>query len=168
MKLSPKDIALVAVAAVIILVIALFGFPNTGSTTQTVTTDLTIQFFGAPAPIHPGNLTTWTLAGGVWHMTSVSDPGGNTTWVFKNIEGNSSCYAQLLVAGKVAPFHIDSRNETMGTLVTAIAGDTNQEGGGLCWQYYVNGVYANRACSVITIGNGDQVAWKYQSNQLQS
>ncbi|MCX6651939.1 MAG: DUF4430 domain-containing protein [Methanomassiliicoccales archaeon] len=165
MKLSSKDVVLVAVAAVVILVIALFGFPNTGSTGETVTTTISIQFFDAPAPIHPGNLTTWALVGGEWHMTSASN-GGSTTWVFKNVTSKSSCYEQLLEAGRIAPFHIDSRNESLGIFVTAIAGEFNQEGGGPGWQYYVNGVYANRACSIITIDNGDQVAWKYQTNQI--
>jgi len=284
MKLSPKDIVLVAVAAVIILVIALFGFPNPDAGVA-VTTTWTIDFASTPSPIAPGNITTWTYAGGAWTMTSADNndrsvwrfgnvtsdcsieksgdtsatitidfaalraplnpgnvstwtfsgdawsstslangdhsqwtlmnltaqakcfkgetviatlvidfvdaaaplnPGNLTTWekvgntwqittetnaghsewVFKNVTSGYKCYQQLMTVASIGEFGVITVNQTLGVFVTSIAGLANQEGGGPGWQYYVNGVYANRACNIIPVGNGDQVVWKYQSNQM--
>lgn len=165
MKLNVRDAILIVVAAVIVAVIAVFAFPNLGSTSDTVVSSVSIDFYDAPAPIHQGNITTWTLVDGQWRMSSV-DNGGHTIWVFRNLTSKSSCYDQLVAAAGIAHFSVESQNQSLGLIITAIGGDSNLQYEGRAWQYYVNGVYANRACSVITVGNGDQVIWKYLPNQM--
>ena len=49
-----------------------------------------------------------------------------------------------------------------GVLIESIAGVQNQNNGGPGWQYYVNGVYANRSCSLYYLSNGGTVVWKYE------
>ncbi len=166
MKLRPRDLILMAVAVVIVLVIALFGFPNTGSTGVTVRGNLTIELADAPSPINQGMNTTWTLVGGSWTNTTTVNSLGQTVWIFENVTSNSSCYDQLLSASRIAGFSIESQNQTLGLIVTSIGGASNLEFEGRAWQYYVNGVYANRACNIVTVANGDNVVWKYQPNQM--
>jgi hypothetical protein len=89
MKLNGKDVVLAGLAVVIVAVILLFGFPNQGSGTN-VTTTWTVDFAGTPAPIAPGNVTTWTFAGGEWTMTTVKN-GGHSVWVFSNITAQAIC-----------------------------------------------------------------------------
>ena len=89
MKLGGKDIVLAGLAVAIVAVILLFGFPNQSSGTS-VTTTWTVDFASTPAPIAPGNVTTWTFSGGEWTMSTVAN-GGHSVWVFSNITSQSSC-----------------------------------------------------------------------------
>ncbi|QLH75261.1 MAG: DUF4430 domain-containing protein [Methanomassiliicoccales archaeon] len=164
MKLSSKDVVLVALAAVIISVIVLFGFPANGDNEGEVTTDITIDFIDGAPSLNPGNLTTWTFIDGEWNVTSV-DNGGHTVWVFKGISSGPNCYLQLMAAAEVGGFIVGEESQPLGTLITSIAGVEN-EIPGAGWQYYVNGVYANRACNFVDIKDGDEVVWKFQKNQM--
>lgn len=165
-KLRPRDYILIVLAVVIILVIALFGFPNTGNTEVTVKSSLTIQFADAPAPMNQGKNTTWTMAGGSWASSVVNNTSGETVWIFENVTSKSNCYDQLVSASRVGAFDVGSQNQSLGLIVISIAGDSNLEFEGRAWQYYVNGAYANRACNIVTVANGDNVVWKYQPNQM--
>ena len=89
MRINGKDIVLAGLAVVIVAVILLFGFPIQGSGTN-VTTTWTVDFAGTPAPIAPGDVTTWTFAGGAWTMTSVAN-GGHSVWIFTNTTSKVSC-----------------------------------------------------------------------------
>ncbi len=159
-KLQTKDLVMIAIAVVIIVIIAAFAFPDMSGSEEDVTTDLTIDFVNTPAPIHPGNLTTWQKVDGEWLNTSVANEG-HSVWVFKNVTSGSNCYLQLMEAASIAHFDVETEEQTLGLLVTSIAGLTNQMGGGPGWQFYVNDVYGNHACNVIPIANGDNVEWKY-------
>jgi hypothetical protein len=165
-KLGPRDWILIVVAVVIVLVIALFGFPNTGSTDITVKSSLRIEFANAPAPLNQGENTTWTQVGGVWTPSVTSNLKGETIWTFVNVSSKSNCYDQLVSASRIAPFSVDSQNQSLGLIVVSVGGDSNLAYEGRAWQYYVNGVYANRACNIVTVANGDNVVWKYQPNQM--
>jgi hypothetical protein len=160
MKLKIKDAVLIVIALVIVAVIVVFGFPNPGPTGITVTTTLSIDFSEWQAPAYSGNLTTWTKVDGSWTITSVPNDG-HGVWVFKNITSKSNCYEQLLAASSLAQFSVHVQNQTLGTLVDAIAGVENQHPGA-GWQYYLNGVYANRACNLNAINNGDEILWIFQ------
>jgi hypothetical protein len=159
-KLTGKDLVLIAIAAVIIVVIAAFAFPDLGGSEEDVTTTLSIDFVNTAAPLHPGNLTTWEKVDGEWRTTTVAN-SDHSVWVFKNVTSESNCYQQLIEAAYIANFQVTTDNQTLGLLVTSIAGFTNQVGGGPGWQFYVNGVYGNHACNVIPIADGDNVEWKY-------
>jgi Domain of unknown function (DUF4430) len=88
MRVNGKDIVLAGLAVAIVAIILLFGFPNQVS--GDVTTTWTVDFGSTPAPIAPGNVTTWTFAGGAWTMKSVAN-GGHSVWVFSNITSQSTC-----------------------------------------------------------------------------
>ena len=159
-KIKPKDLVLIAIVVVIVVVIALFAFPDLGGSDEDVTTDLTINFVDTAAPLNPGNITTWEMVGGEWQATTVAN-AGHSIWVFKNVSSESNCYMQLMEAASIADFHVGTQNQTLGLLVISIADLTNQDGGGPGWQFWVNGVYGNRASNVIPIADGDDVEWKY-------
>ncbi|MDD1756231.1 MAG: DUF4430 domain-containing protein [Methanomassiliicoccales archaeon] len=159
-KLKRTDLALIAIVIVIIVIIAVFAFPDLSGSEDDVTTDLSIDFVDTAAPIHPGNITTWEMVSGEWQATTVEN-SGHSVWTFKNITSGSNCYLQLMEAASIADFAVGTQNQTLGLLVTSIADLTNQVGGGPGWQFYLNGVYGNRACNMISIANGDSVEWKY-------
>ncbi len=128
----------------------------------TVTTTMTIDFVGASAPTHPGNITTWTKVGSEWVMTSVAN-GGHSVWVFENVTSKPTCYAQLLVTEAIGGFGDTnvSYSDIGGILIQGLAGLENQNNGGPGWQYYLNEKYATRSCSLTYLSNGDTVVWKY-------
>jgi hypothetical protein len=167
MKLRPVDLALIALGVVIMIVAVVLLLSNGGSTGTTVTTTVRLEFgsSGVPAPIGQGNDTVWTKVGDEWAMTSKANSSGITTWTFKNLTSSSNCYDQLMAAAKIGAFSVVAENQTMGTIVTAIAGDSNLEHENRAWQYYVDGVYANKACNKFAITNGDMVVWRYITNQ---
>jgi hypothetical protein len=167
MKLKPVDLALIVLAVVIVIVAAALLLSTGGSTGDEVTTTVRLEFGspGVPSPINPGNDTVWTKVGNEWAVTSKPNSSGITTWTFRNLTSGSNCYDQLMAAAKIGGFHVVADNQTMGTIVTEIANDANLEHESRAWQYYVNGVYANKACNKFAILNGDVVIWKYITNQ---
>jgi hypothetical protein len=160
MKLKIKDAVLIIIAVVIVAVIVIFGFPSQGMTGNTVTATLTIDFAESQAPLYAGNLTTWTNVDGSWAVSTVTN-GGHSVWIFENVTSKSNCYEQLMKASSLGHFAIHVQNQTLGTFVDSIAGVQNQDPGA-GWQYYINGVYANRACNLNAISNGDEIMWIYQ------
>jgi len=167
MKLKSVDLVLIALAVVIVIVAAAYLLSSNGSTGNTVTATIRLEFgsAGVPAPINQGNDTVWIQVGGTWTMTTTANSSGVTTWTFINLTSSSNCYDQLMAAAKIGGFSVVTDNQTLGTLVTGIANDTNLEHENRAWQYYVNGVYANMACNKYAITNGDVVAWRYITNQ---
>jgi hypothetical protein len=161
---------LFTVATVVILgLLLLVYYQGIGSTTETVTTDLTINFYGAEGMAHEGNLTTWTYGGGKWTYTSVPSVDGNTTWVFKNITGKSNVYDQLVAASQTANFTIETQEYPgMGTIVLTINGVGNLDFEGRAWQFYVDNVYGSKASTVSSIKDGSLVRWEYLPNQQAS
>ena len=166
MKLRPRDLIMIALVVVIVLIIAVFGFPNTGSTEVSIKSNLTIDFANVPSPTNQGMNTTWKMTGGSSTSSISNNSQGQTVWIFENITSKSNCYDQLVSASRIAGFEIGSQNQTLGLIVTSIGGAANLEFEGRAWQYYVNGMYANRACNIVTVANDDHVIWKYQPNQL--
>ena len=160
MKLTPKDVVLAIIAVVIVAVIVIFGFPSQGQTGSMVTATLTIDFAESHAPAYPGNLTTWSKVDGSWTIASVPN-AGHSIWVFENITSVSNCYGQLVAASNLGHFAMHVQNQTLGTFVDNIAGIQNEDPGA-GWQYYINGVYANRACNLNAISNGYDVRWIFQ------
>lgn len=167
MRLKPVDLALIALTVVIVIVATALMLPSSGGTSDTVTTTVRIEFgsAGVPAPIDPGNDTVWTRDGNEWAMTSKANSSGTTTWTFRNLTSLSNCYDQLMAAARLGGFNVMSENQTLGLIVTEIAGDHNLEHEGRAWQYFVDGVYANKACNKFAIANGDLVVWRYITNQ---
>jgi len=167
MKLKPVDLALIALAVVIVLVAAVLLLSSGGSTGDTVTTTVRLEFgsAGVPAPINQGNDTVWTKVGNEWTRSSMANSSGTTTWTFRNLTSSSNCYEQLMAAAKIGGFPVGAENQTMGIIVTDIAGDYNLEHENRAWQYFVDGVYANKACNKFAITDGDVVVWRYITNQ---
>lgn len=162
-----KNVVLV-VAVVAVGAIVLLSFYPTGSATdKTVSTNLTINFFGAPGvTVHEGNITTWTMVDGEWRNTSVAQPDGNTTWVFQNITAASNCYDLLVAAVAIAGAPIHAEEQSLGTFVVSVDGVANMDYQSRGWQYTVNGVYGNNACNLHAIHSGDDVVWNYQVNKF--
>ncbi len=157
-----KDIILVGVVvAVVALAVAYYLSTQSGPSTN-VSTTLTIDFHSSGSPINPGNTTTWTWDGSSWSVHTEANLSGNSVWIFKNMPSGSDCLSQLLAAKDVAGFTVETETFPMGIKVNAIAGFVNQNGGGPGWQYYVNGIYANKACNLYTISKGDSVIWQYK------
>jgi len=130
---------------------------------DTVTATLTIDFVNAASPTDPGNLTTWKKVGGVWTKTSVAN-GGHSVWVFENLTSKPSCFAQLQAAESIGGFRDTNSTYSLigGVKIESLAGLENQNGGGPGWQYWVDGVYANRSSSLFYLSNGDEVTWMYK------
>jgi hypothetical protein len=161
--------ALFAVGTVVVLGLLLLVYMQSlGTTTGTATTTLTIETKGATGTINPGNTTTWTYSNGAWTSTTHVSAGGNTTYVFEGLTVKSNCYDQLITASNIAGFDVVSDNQTLGLIVTGIDGIANQGNTHDNWQYYVNGVYANKGCAVYALNDGDKVEWKFTSNQYNS
>ncbi len=130
---------------------------------DTVTTTVTIDFVDAASPTDPGSLTTWKKVDGVWTKTSVAN-GGHSVWVFENVTSKPNCFAQLQAAESIGGFGDTNTSYSIigGIKIESLAGLVNQNGGGPGWQYWVNGVYANRSSSLFYISSGDEVTWMYK------
>jgi len=130
---------------------------------DTVVTTITIDFVEASSPTDPGNLTTWTKVDNEWVKTSAPNDG-HSVWVFVNVTSKPNCLAQLQVAEGIGGFEDTnvSYSAIGGVLIQGLAGLENQDNGGPGWQYYLNGVYANRSCSLSYLSNGDTVVWMYK------
>lgn len=161
--MDKKNLILVIAAVVVVALVGVYVLYGSGSTTDTVKTKIAIRFYDAPASINPGNVTTWNNGA----IVSVFPSTDNyTVYVFENVTSQSNCYAQLVAALSMAHLSFDSENQSMGTIVTAIDGDSNLEHSGRAWQYFVDDVYANRACNYVSIANEDVVEWRYITNQF--
>jgi hypothetical protein len=163
---------LFAVFTVVLLgLLLLVYYQGIGNTTGTATTDLTIEFHNVPESmisatyVNIGNTTVWAKVGETWMSTTSTNANGSTIWVFKNITSSSNCYDQLLVASRIVGFEVDVKDYAMGTMVTKLAAVENDEFDARGWQYYVNGIYGNKASNLYSISNGDSVRWDYLSNQ---
>ena len=167
MKLKKIDVALIAIAVVIIVAGAVYYMSISGSSSNTVTTTVKLDFGSStvPAPFNQGNDTVWTQVEGTWTATTSPNASGVTTWTFRDVTSGSNCYEQLLAAASIGKFHIDSENQALGIIVTGMANNTNLQHENRAWQYYVDGMYANKACNYYAIQNGDTVLWRYITNQ---
>lgn len=169
MKLKKIDVALIAIIAVVAVAGAAYWLSISGSTGNTVTTTIRLEFGPTnevTAPFHPGNDTVWTKSGNGWTATTSPNASGGTSWTFEDVSSASNCWDQLLVAvNHIGGFHIDSENQTLGLIVTGIGHIGNLQYHSRAWQYYVDGVYANMACNLYAIHDGDTVIWRYITNQ---
>jgi hypothetical protein len=167
MKLKKVDVALIAMVLVIIVAGAAYYLSISGSAGDTVTTTVKLDFGSSsvPAPFNQGNDTEWTKVGETWTATTSPNATGVTTWTFRDLTSGSNCYEQLLAAASIGEFHIDSESQALGIIVTGMANNTNLQHENRAWQYYVDGVYANKACNYYAIQDGDTVIWRYITNQ---
>lgn len=81
---------------------------------------------------------------------------------------NNTAYGILIEASQRLHFAVDpptlNGSFPAEVFVTAINGTTNGQGG-LWWQYWVNGLYGNTAANLFPLHDGDQVAWRFTTNQ---
>lgn len=79
---------------------------------------------------------------------------------------NNTAYGILMEAADRLHFTVDSRLYSFprGVFVIAINGSANAPGG-LGWQYWVSGVYGDRAADLFPLHNGDTVVWRYTTDQ---
>ena len=57
---------------------------------------------------------------------------------------------------------VNARDSQFGIYVASIGGYAEKEHGDMSgWTYYVNGVFANKACSAWTLNDGDSISWAY-------
>ncbi len=81
---------------------------------------------------------------------------------------NNTAWGILLEASLRLHFSVDASG-TNGSLpnyvfVIAINGSVNGDGG-LYWQYWVNGVYGDRAANLYALHSNDTVAWRFMTSQ---
>ncbi len=79
---------------------------------------------------------------------------------------NNTAFGILLEASQRLHFSLDWLNYSMpsGVFVTSINGTVNGQGG-MSWQYWVAGVYGDRAANLYPIQNNDVVTWRFTTDQ---
>lgn len=79
---------------------------------------------------------------------------------------NNTAFGILLEASQRLHFSVQWINYTVptGAFVTVINGTPNGQGGS-SWQYWVSGVYGDRAANLYPLKDGDAVAWRFTSDQ---
>lgn len=83
-----------------------------------------------------------------------------------SVKEKSSVYDVLKNFTTQKNINLEAKDSIYGTYVVAIADLREKEhGGGSGWVYYVNGNYANRSCDAYKVKNGDNIVWKYVSNE---
>lgn len=161
-----KKSTTILTAAVLVIVMGLLLVVYLqGNASGSMSGELTVELYNAPASLHRGNLTVWTNDGGEWSYTT-EDNGGNTTWVFKGLTNVSSSYDMLMAASSIAGFTVETENyPAMGTFVTAIDGIVNNDdtisNGERAWLFKVDGDYITRACDKYPISEGSKVTCGY-------
>ena len=79
---------------------------------------------------------------------------------------NNTAFAILLEASHRLAFPVQWVNYTVpsGVFVTSINGTPNGQDG-MSWQYWVGGVYGDRAASLYPLHDGDSVTWAFTTDQ---
>lgn len=79
---------------------------------------------------------------------------------------NNTAFGILMEAAHAVGFPVVSQLYSFpnGVFVIAINGSANVPGG-LGWQYWVSGVYGDRASDLFALHNGDTVLWRYTTDQ---
>jgi uncharacterized protein DUF4430 len=79
---------------------------------------------------------------------------------------NNTAFGILMEAAAHLHFAVVSQHYSFpdGVFVLAINGSTNVPGG-LGWQYWVSGVYGDRASDLFPLHTGDTVLWRYTTDQ---
>ncbi len=79
---------------------------------------------------------------------------------------NNTAFGLLLEASHALRFPLQWVNYSMpsGVFVTAINATPNGQGG-MSWQYWVAGVYGDRAANLYPIQNSDVVTWRFTMDQ---
>ncbi len=79
---------------------------------------------------------------------------------------NNTAYGLLIEASRALGFPVASQEYSFpgGEFVIAINGSANVPGG-LGWQYWVSGVYGDRASDLFPLHSGDTVLWQYTTDQ---
>lgn len=109
----------------------------------------------SPAP--PAESSTIAVAVSV-DSSSVGSPVSLVTTV--TLQKGASVYDALLATG----LSVNARSTQFGTYIASINGLAEKEHGAMSgWTYYVNGVFANKAASEISLSDGDAVSWVYVS-----
>lgn len=80
--------------------------------------------------------------------------------------GNNTAFALLIEASRVLGFPVSSQEYSFpnGEFVIAINGSANVPGG-LGWQYWVSGVYGDRASDLFPLRSDDTVLWRYTTDR---
>ncbi len=79
---------------------------------------------------------------------------------------NNTAFGILLEAAQRLPFPLQWVNYTVpsGVFVTSINGTPNGQGG-MSWQYWVGGVYGDRAANLYPLQDGNIVTWRFTTDQ---
>lgn len=79
---------------------------------------------------------------------------------------NNTAFRILMEASRVLGFAVVSQEYSFpsGEFVLSINGSANVPGG-LGWQYWVSGVYGDRASDLFPLHSGDTVLWRYTTDQ---
>ncbi len=79
---------------------------------------------------------------------------------------NNTAFGILLEASRHLGFPLDWVNYTVpsGVFVTSINGTPNGQGG-MAWQYWVGGVYGDRAANLYPLQDGNTVTWRFATDQ---
>ncbi len=102
-------------------------------------------------------------------VTSVSLVVEGVTWTIRYgpvTTTNNTAFGILKEASQRLGFPVNAIHYDLPSaeFVTAINGTTNGQGG-LFWQYWVDGVYGNVGADHFALSNGDQVLWRFTTDQ---
>ncbi len=102
-------------------------------------------------------------------VTGVSLTVSGPNWTLRYgpaTTANNTAFGILLEAAQRLHFSLQWVNYSVpsGVFVTAINGTPNGQGG-MSWQYWVSGVYGDRAANLYGLQNGDAVAWRFTTDQ---
>ena len=135
------------------------GIGSRGSEEAGGSITLLVDFGPEELPVHPGNLTTWRLDGGEWHLISIVDE--DPAWRFENMSGkDGTVLGYLEMAAEAAGFTIETSEYIYGRFVESIAGVKNGRDD-RNWLYWVDGDFANMAADRYFIEDGGEICWKY-------
>jgi hypothetical protein len=105
-----------------------------------------------PPPVAPRSVQVdLVIEGGGWSLVYTA-----------NGTLNNTAFSILREASARLGFDLDYMRYTLppGVFVTSINGTPNGEGGSF-WQYWVDGVYGNRAADQYELHDGDSVRWAF-------
>lgn len=112
-----------------------------------------------PPSVAPGTVVGVRLA--------IEGPGWNMSYGPVTTT-NNTVYALLLEAAQHFDFSVSATGSPSGIpkglIVTMINGAQNGQGG-LWWQYWVNGVYGDRAADLYALHSGDLALWAFTLSQ---
>ena len=102
---------------------------------------------------------------GVSHVSLAVDGGAWTIRYGPVTTTNNTTFGILLEASQRLHFPVQWTNYSIPSGVFVVAINGTAMSGGLSWQYWVSGAYGDRAANLYPLRSGDNVTWRFTTNQ---